>query len=177
MRILKWLLMGLVVVVAALVAVGLMMPSQYRVERSARIEAVPEKVYALLADPREWKRWSVWNQRDPDMKIVYSGPASGAGAAWAWDSKSEGKGRMSFTRVEAPRLIEYALEFPDMGSTSKGALKLAPEGAATTVAWTNEGDVGQNPVYRLFVPFMDAMVGKDFAAGLANLKALAEKNG
>jgi uncharacterized protein YndB with AHSA1/START domain len=176
MKILKGLLVGLVVLVAALVAVGFLMPSQYRVERTARINAPPERVYALLADPREWKRWSEWNRRDPAMKLAYSGPSSGKGAAWAWESKSEGDGRMTFTNADAPRRIEYALEFPSMGAKSKGALTLTADGPGTTVAWTNEGDVGRNPLMRLFVPFMDGMVGPDFAAGLANLKALVEKN-
>ena len=177
MKILRWLLTGVDVIVAALVAVGIMMPSQFHVERSTRIAAPPDRVYALIADPREWKRWSVWNQRDPGMKVTYSGSPSGEGAKWAWESKSEGSGSMAFTKAESPRGLEYALSFPDMGMASHGALTLVPDGTGTQVSWTNEGDVGRNPLYRLFVPFMDGMVGPDFAAGLANLKALAEKNG
>ena len=37
------------------------------------------------------------------------------------------------------------------------------------------GNMGRNPVYRWMALFMDRMVGPDFEAGLANLKALAEK--
>jgi hypothetical protein len=37
------------------------------------------------------------------------------------------------------------------------------------------GDMGSNPLFRWFALTMDSMVGKDFSAGLANLKALAEK--
>ena len=175
MRILKGLLILVVVGVAGLVAVGFMMPSAFRVERSAQINAPAQKVYALIADPREWKRWSVWNQRDPNMKITYSGAPSGSGAKWSWESKSEGSGEMTFTNARSGEGIDYALSFPDMGMQSHGALTLTPEGGGTRVSWTNEGDVGRNPLFRLMVPFMDNMVGPDFAAGLANLKALAEK--
>lgn len=177
MRAVKTLLIVLVVLVAVVVAAGLMMPSQYRVERTAVINAPADKIYGFIADPREWKKWSVWNQRDPDMKITYSGSPAGAGAKWAWESKSEGSGNMTFTRAEPGRGIEYELAFPDMGMSSRGALTLGPEGSGTKVSWTNDGDVGKNPVMRLFVPFMDGMVGPDFAAGLANLKTLAEKAG
>lgn len=177
MRVVKSLLIGLVVLVAVLVAVGLMMPSQYRVERTAVIGAPPDKVYGFITDPREWKKWSVWNQRDPNMKITYSGSPAGAGAKWEWESKSEGSGNMTFTRADPGRGIDYALAFPDRGMSSRGALTLGPEGGGTKVTWTNEGDVGRNPLMHLFVPFMDGLVGSDFAAGLANLKALAEKAG
>ena len=37
------------------------------------------------------------------------------------------------------------------------------------------GDMGANPLMRWMALFMDGMVGNDFDAGLANLKALAEK--
>ena len=37
------------------------------------------------------------------------------------------------------------------------------------------GDMGSNPLFRWFALFGDRMTGPDFEAGLANLKALAEK--
>ena len=84
MKILKWLL-GLVLLLAVvLVAGGWMLSPKFSVSRSVTVAAPPEKVYALVADPRRWKEWSVWNRRDPAMQITYSGPPEGAGAAWAW---------------------------------------------------------------------------------------------
>jgi hypothetical protein len=58
---------------------------------------------------------------------------------------------------------------------STGALKLEPQGNATKVTWSMKGDANGHIMMKLFVPFMDKMVGADFAAGLKNLKALAEK--
>mgnify|MGYP006915320635 CR=1 FL=1 len=46
----------------------------------------------------------MWNQRDPAMKMDYSGPPTGVGAAWAWTSKSEGDGKMTFTAAERATL-------------------------------------------------------------------------
>ncbi len=60
--------------------------------------------------------------------------------------------------------------------TSRGQLLLAPDGNGTRVTWTNEGDMGGNPVNRYFGLMMDRLVGPDFEAGLANLKGLAEKS-
>jgi uncharacterized protein YndB with AHSA1/START domain len=173
----RWVLrivVALVLVVVILAGVGFLLPSHYRIERSVEISAPPSKVYALLADPREWKRWTVWNQRDPAMKMDYSGPQSGVGAEWSWISKSEGSGSMEFTEARQDERIGYRLAFPEFGMQSSGALTLAPTGDKVRVTWTNEGDLGANPMSRWFGLMMDRAVGADFAAGLANLKRLAE---
>ncbi len=175
MRVLKWLLGIVLVLAAVLVGGGWMLGSDFKVTRSLLVNAPPEKIYPLVADPRGWKQWSVWNQRDPAMAITYSGATSGVGAVWEWRSATEGDGRMSFTRAEAPGLLAYDLYFPDFGTTSRGELRLVPEGGATRVSWTMEGNMGRNPLFSWFALFADGMVGKDFEAGLAGLKAAAEK--
>ena len=109
------------------------------------------------------------------MQISYSGLPSGTGAAWAWQSKREGDGKMTFTAAEANRRLAYDLYFPDFGTSSAGALELAAAGAGTQVTWRMNGDMGSNPLFRWLALFGDRMVGPDFEAGLTNLKALAEK--
>lgn len=171
----KW--SGIVVVLFAigLVFGGMAISPTFKVSRSVLVSAPPEQVYALVADPRGWKQWSVWNQRDPAMKIEYSGPASGVGAGWAWQSKTEGDGKMTFTAAEPGKQVAFDLYFPDFGTTSKGELRFVPEASGTRVTWAMNGDMGNNPLYRWFALGADSMVGADFEAGLANLKAVAEK--
>ena len=174
MKVFRWALIVIVVLAVGLVGVGFLLPSKFRVERSATINAPAEKVYGLIADPRAWAKWAVWNQRDPAMKITYGGPPTGAGAKWTWESKSEGNGTMEFTKAESPKGVEFKLDFPDMKMMSQGALVLEPSGTSTKVTWSNFGDLGGNPLVRYFGLVMDRMVGPDFDAGLTNLKALAE---
>ncbi len=175
MRALKWILGVVLALAAVLVGGGWLLGSDFKVTRSLLVNAPPEKIYPLVADPRGWKQWSVWNQRDPAMAITYSGAPSGVGAVWEWRSATEGDGRMSFTRAEAPGLLGYELYFPDFGTTSRGELRLVLEGNATRVSWTMEGNMGRNPLFSWIALFADGMVGKDFEAGLAGLKAVAEK--
>ncbi len=175
MKVVKWLF-GLVALLAVVLFIGgLFLSSNFSVTRSVSIQAAPEKIFPLIADPRQWKQWSVWNQRDPAMAITYSGPPSGAGAAWEWKSKTEGDGKMSFTAAEPGQRLAYDLYFPDFGTTSGGELRLKPEGAATQVTWVMNGNMGSNPLFRWMALFADSMVGKDFEGGLANLKRVAEK--
>lgn len=174
MKVLKWLLVVVALLGAVFVGGGLLMPSNFHVQRSVEVVAPPERVYALIETPRAWTTWTVWNQRDPAMKVTYSGPESGVGAAWSWNSETQGNGAMAFTAAEPGQLIAYTLTFPDWDSTSSGELRLAPAGNGTRVTWTMDGDMGDSLVGRWMGPFMDRMVGPDFEAGLANLKARAE---
>ena len=175
MKIIQWILAVLGALVLAILVGGFFLPSTFSVQRSTEIRASANKIYNYVVEPKQWAKWSVWNQRDPDMKITYSGPPFGMGSKWAWQSKTEGTGSMEFTRVEPDRLVEYSLLFPDFGMRSTGVLKLEPAGSATRVTWTNSGDVGGNPLKHYLTLMMDRWVGPDFEAGLANLKALAEK--
>jgi hypothetical protein len=84
MRIVKWVLGIAIGLTLVLLLGGLLLSSKFSVSRSVSVNAPAEKIYALVASPKEWKRWSVWNQRDRSMKIEYFGPESGAGAGWSW---------------------------------------------------------------------------------------------
>jgi uncharacterized protein YndB with AHSA1/START domain len=170
-------IVALLVVVLAVVLVGggLMLSPTFTVTRSADIAAPPDKVYALVANPREWGRWAAWHQRDPAMKIEYSGAASGAGAGWSWKSASEGEGKMTFTAAQPPRRVVYDLYFPDFGTTSQGEFRIDPTPGGSRVTWVMKGEFGRNPLLRWLALNADGMVGKDFEAGLAKLKSTAEQ--
>ena len=72
MKVLKWLLIVVLALAAILVVGGMLMSPRFTVSRGVVIDAPPEKIFPLLADPREWTRWTVWNQRDPAMAIAYT---------------------------------------------------------------------------------------------------------
>ncbi len=172
---LKKILIGVFALLAVLLLVGFFLPRNVTTVRSAEIAAAPERIYPLLAAPAEWKRWSAWNQRDPNMEITYAGPPAGAGASWSWKSGSEGNGSMTLTEAEEPRRVAYELRFEGFDEPSTGEIALEPAGTGTRVSWTMHADMGSGPVGRWFGVFLPEMVGKDFDAGLAGLKRLGER--
>ena len=175
MKILKWVFVSLFALLIVILAIALMLPNEYAVSRTVTINAPAEKIYGLVADPKEWKKWSVWNQRDPAMQMSYSGPTSGAGAGWDWQSKSQGNGGMKFTAAIENQKINYELHFEGMGKPSAGAMLFEAQTGATKITWSMQGTSEGNLMMKLFAPFMDKMVGPDFQAGLDNLKKLAEQ--
>lgn len=175
MRWIVKLLKGLAMLIVVLIAIGFVLPGTKHVERSREVAAPPEKIWALLVEPKQWTAWQPWYAKDPAMKLTYSGAPSGAGAQWAWESATQGKGSMSFVRADAPKQLEYFLKFEDMGSTATGKFTLEPAGAGTKVTWAFDTSFGMNPLMRWFGLGLDSMVGRDFETGLERLGAAATR--
>jgi hypothetical protein len=149
----------------------------FRVARSTSVKAPPEKAYALVADFHEWAAWSPWEKRDPAMKKTYGGAAKGKGAVYEWDGNGQvGKGRMEIVEAAAPGRIAIKLDFfSPLEGHNVAEFAFEAKDGVTNVAWTMTGPLTpMGKVMHLFID-MDKMIGKDFEAGLAQMKALAEK--
>ena len=165
-------------VLAALIALLLYAatrPDQFRVERSLRIEAPPERVFALIEDLKGFNTWNPYVRKDPAMKQRYGDVTRGPGAFYAWESKEVGVGSMKITEVQAPTRVTIALDFEQPFTAHNTAeFTLRPDGGATQVTWAMHGPA--NFMSKLMGVFfdMDRMVGTDFETGLVNLKTAAE---
>src|SRR5258707_55821 len=167
---LKIIAIAVVVVIAGVLAYAATKPDTFRVQRAATIKATPEKIAAALSDFHGWEAWSPWEKMDPAMKRVYSGPAKGKGAVYAWEGNSKvGQGRMEITDVAAAR-VAMDLDFvKPFEAHNKVVFTLTPQGDVTQVTWTMQGPVPyMAKVVHVFLD-MDGMVGKQFETGLANL--------
>jgi uncharacterized protein YndB with AHSA1/START domain len=174
-----WKTLGIVVVVviAGIVALAARKPDTFTVERSVAVKAPPDKVFALINDFHRWDAWSPWEKIDPTMKRTFSGPDSGKGAGYAWQSDGKaGAGRMEITESTPPSKVVIKLDFLKPFETSNTVdFTLVPQGDATSVTWTMRGPSPFiSKVMQVFVS-MDEMIGKDFEAGLAAVKRAAEK--
>ncbi|MYR06501.1 transcriptional regulator [Gordonia sp. SID5947] len=150
--------------------------SDYTVTRTATIAAAPERIYPLIADFHEWKRWSPWEGLDPDLTRDHAGAANGVGAKYGWSgNRKAGKGTMEITDVTEPTRVAVAVAFEKpMKSTSTSVFTLAPRGAQTEITWTMTGP--HSLFSRIAGPLglFDKLIGKDFEKGLAALKYEAE---
>lgn len=174
---LKKLLVFVGVVIVVFVASSFLIPKDYTVERSITIDAEPSEVYPYVVDLREWQKWGVWFQRDPNMELNYSGPDRAIGMRSEWKSETEGNGEMEITQLEHNKRVLYSLYFPEFDMGSTGVLDIKQVDNGTQVTWTDAGSVDNNPVNRFFVLFIDNLIGPDFEMGLENLKTLVENRG
>ena len=169
-------LIAVAVVIVLLVVVIATRPSAFRVTRSALIAAPPERPFALVNDFHAWPKWSPWEKKDPQMRRTLGGPPDGVGTTYAWaGDKNVGEGRMTIERSARPSLVGINLEFikpfPGVCPTT---FTFDPAPGGTKVTWTMEGKYNFiSKAMSLFIN-MDKMIGKDFEAGLAAMKAESE---
>ena len=166
----------IVVLVVAVLMYAATRPDTFRIQRATRINASPEKIFALINDYHRWGSWSPYEKLDPDMKRTYSGAANGTGAVYEWEGNSKaGKGRMEIADSLPPSQVAIKLDFvKPFEAHNLVQFTLQPMGGSTDVSWAMQGPSPyMMKLMHVFIN-MDRMVGKDFEVGLANLKAVAE---
>jgi len=174
--ILLYVIVGIAVLVAAILLVASTRPDTFRTVRSATIGAPPDKIFPLMSDLRRMNEWNPFAHTDPKMTGSYSGPAAGAGAAFAFDGRKCGTGRIEIMDTQPPNRMDMRLVMTRPFKCDNAiAFTLEPQGAATRVTWEMSGrQILMSKVMGLFVD-CDKMCGDQFDKGLADLKALAER--
>lgn len=172
---LKKIALVLAAIVLVILGLAASKPDTFAIRRSASIAAPPDKVYALVSDFKAFNRWSPWVRMEPSVALTYSGPEAGVGAGYRWAGDKTGAGGMTITEATAPSKLVMNLEFlKPFESRNRVDFDFAPEGSGTKVTWSMSGPMTfLSKVMSVFTD-MDTMIGPDFEAGLANLKAMAE---
>lgn len=178
-KILIGILAILVLLISGLSVYVVTQPAEFRVTRTAMINAPADAVFAQVNDLPAWQAWSPWAKRDPNIKNTYSGPTSGAGASHAWAGNQEvGEGRMTILESRPGALVRLKLEFfKPFEGTNTVDFTFQPRGNQTEVTWSMYGpNTLMGKIMSLFID-MDAMCGSDFEKGLESLNQVATQPG
>ena len=175
--ILIYVAIALVLVVAALLAYAAAKPDAFSVQRSTGINAPAERIFPLIANLKSMNTWNPFVEPDPAIKIAYSGPDSGRGAAHTWSGNSKvGEGRIEITDAAPSSRVAMRLDMhKPMKAHNAVEFTLQPNGNTTTVTWAMSGESAYLAKVMSVVVSMDKMVGGEFEKGLADLKVLAEQ--
>jgi uncharacterized protein YndB with AHSA1/START domain len=174
------MLKKILITVAALLVVLLLwpftQPDTFTVQRSRQIQAPPEQLHALINDLRAFNRWNPYDKKDPAMQSSYSGPVAGPGARYAFKGNSEvGEGSLTITASTSQRVgMRLDMSAP-MEAHNDITFTLVPKAGGTEVTWAMRGDCPYIARLMGLIVDMDAMIGRDFEAGLASLQQLAER--
>ncbi len=150
-------------------------PSTAGAERSVSINAPADKVKTQLLDLHFFQeKWSPWTEKDPNMKVTYSGETGKPGNSYAWQSevKDVGNGSMEFIGINGDTTLQ-ALRFEGMGESKVYFISTA-EGSGTKVSWGMRSNVPFFGRGVMLFMNMDKMIGPDFEKGLNKLKTEIE---
>jgi hypothetical protein len=162
------------VLIAVVPVLVLRRPDEFRVTRSAVIDAAPQAVFEHVNDLEKWQAWSPWARMDPDAETRFEGPKAGEGATVYWDGKKTGRGGMTVIESRAPSFVRFRLDFvKPMKATNTAEFTFAPEGERTKVTWAMYGP--NNFMGKLvgLVMNCEKMVGGQFEDGLKYLNEAA----
>ncbi len=179
MKVLKVILIVLAVLAAILVIVGLLLPSDFNVERSKTIDAPQEELFAQVNDVKNWNNWNAWNKMDENWKVTYSDNTSGEGAWYSWVSEDEnvGKGKVSITKSEPNSLVEGTMEFEGMKPANIYHKFEPQEDGKVKVTFGIKSDIGNNILMKyVFNLAGEKMVGDNYEKSLNDLEAYVKAN-
>lgn len=168
-------LVGLAValVLILLLAVGLLLPHTWRVERSLLISTSPASIHALVADLHTWPSWADVPKMEA-MTFQYSGPQRGEGATRSWQGSQGQHGSITLVRVEPDKGVWFETRVGGDAVTGFGSIRYEEGAAGTLVSWREQGDLP-----RLFAVYIrdgvEEEIGGGFERGLQRLKKLAEE--
>lgn len=163
------------VALVLMLGIGLLLPSDYHVERSIEIGSKPACPFDQVNDLEKNTAWSPWRKRDGAVEVSLGEKTVGQGASYVWESMdAEGSQTGRYEIVESvPH--ERISTFIDLGpkGRARGEWTFERRGTETKVTWSLDGEV-LGIVDRYFTLLMDGFVGPDFDEGLARIKQICE---
>jgi hypothetical protein len=151
------------------------MEKRWSMETRTSVQAPASAVDALLSTPGRWPEWFPWSKvKAPDIVYTTSGPAAGVGASLAWTSTNLGQGRLTLTKSD-PTGVAYTLVISGFGEFPiHGEIQLQETAGVTVVSVKEGGELGSNPMMRLFRGVLEGKLKLDYDGALVRLKAIAE---
>ena len=138
MKIALIVICGLVLVAAAIVAIGALLPKAHVASRSASYRATPEQLFTLISGPQNWR---------PDVLRWELAPDSG-GRNLTRETTRDGE-TITYEMLEAspPNSIQRRIATENLPYSGTWTYSLQSHGELTTVRITENGEV-YNPVFR-----------------------------
>lgn len=164
---------GLALVLIAFVAVGVLLPGRWSVERSVTVRVPRDSAFAALRRVDRWRAWMPW----PEGVEALGGGEAGEGAGFRWDDPRYGSGRFALTATEPPRLLEYEVSLEEGTARIRGRIRLEPTEAGTRVAWSETGEFGRNPILGYTALTMEERQGTQLEGVLERLRRGLEGGG
>lgn len=174
MKIVKFCLLPLLVLVSLPFIVGLFFPKEWNVEVSQEFDAAPEEIHPWIDELKRWPQWATMGAGESQFEFSFEGPEAGVGAV-AFSKGSGSRIRWEITASDPQKGVWFD-ELLEGTTHAKGAITFEARGDTTLVTWLDKGTLGSIPVVRLFHPLMESSLTSAFEANLQTLKQKVESS-
>lgn len=173
MKILKYILIFLAVLVGIALLLGLILPKDFDVHVTEKLDIPSHIINRNISDFKQWPRWMPWLSMDPNMKFEFDTKHKGQGAEYAWKGEKSGAGRMSIDTLIPRERMRTRIHFDGMG-TSHGYWDFNALDKQTELTWGLKTHVNF-PFNALFY-FQQSSMKTSFSEGLKNLESICKED-
>ena len=172
MKILKWILMAVVLLVVLAAAVGYMLPREVVVATSAEIKQPPQKVFHFVAGFVDRTVWDPWIKSDTATKCTFDLKPGYKGSKYMWEGPKIGTGVMEVDSVVVGSYIRNSVSFMK-GTTIPEEWTFTPSDNGTNMTWTIKM-TSDSPLERIMNYMFKGMIQKTIDSGKVELKDYLE---
>lgn len=175
MKILKWLLYIVLVLVALVLIVPLFMPSTTNIKAEQLVSVTPEQVFINAARYTDRDKWDPWLEMEPDAEMTITPNPDYVGSTYTWKGKKLNTGKMVVDSVAFGKYIAASIYFGKDPKPSLVEWKLEPAAEGTKINWSFTSE-GAWPLERLWLNLFKGVMLSDFKHGLSNYKDYLDEN-
>ncbi len=177
MKILKFVLIGLVSIIALALIAALFIDQDITIKKEITINKPKADVFAYLKLLKNQDNYSVWARMDPNQKKEFRGEDGTVGFVSAWNGEVSGVGEQEIKKIAEGERMDFELRFKKPFESTDYAYMTTESvsDSATKVVWGFEAKM-EYPK-NLMIPLMDMnkMLGDQLQTGLDTLKFVVEK--
>lgn len=162
---LRWVTRILAIVILALVAIGMLLPSQYYIERSVFINESEERVSLYLADLGSWGEW-MYLPNDGVFTLPEVGDST---ESLVINNTDADNGVVNIDAFEPAEIVFSVI--PKLGVLPvNNRLSWSREGRGVRIVWTVEGELSAGLISPYLAFFANDIAGSNLERSLENLK-------
>lgn len=179
MRVLKFILLGFLSIVALVLLIALFVKKEYVITRDVLVDRPVGQVYDYVRQLKNQDHYNKWVMTDPQMKKTFKGVDGTLGFRYDWDGNEEaGKGEQEITELVENEKVGISIHFikPFEGDAKNTILTKYVSENQTQVVSEFYSEVAYPMNFMLLLVDIDDVMGNDLDVTLLNLKSQLERN-
>lgn len=143
---LLWIVCGLVVLIAAVLVIGMLLPQNHSASASAHFDQTPETLFATITNWREFPTWR------SGLNSVTERRGEGGRVSWI-EHTSQGDMPLEVIETDSPRRLVGKIADPKLPFGGTWTWVIVPERNGCTLTITEDGEI-YNPLFRVMARFV-----------------------